>query len=105
MSLRQRIAYFFGVATPITPTWVAMTAVGVVVGSAIPPQYGLDFALPITFLALVGPMMRTLAHVAAAATSVVVTLALILMPSGAGLLIAAFCAMGVGVLVEGRVRT
>jgi predicted branched-subunit amino acid permease len=63
----------------------------------------LDFALPITFLAMVAPMLRTSAHLAAAATSVVVALALSGLPSGFGLLIAAACAMAVGVLVEDRV--
>ncbi|MFZ3582230.1 AzlC family ABC transporter permease [Loktanella sp. DJP18] len=102
MTLRQRVAYYFGVATPITPIWCGMTAVGVLVGATIPPAMALDFALPITFLAMVAPMLRTLAHVAAAGTSVAVALLLIGLPSGFGLLIAAGCAMTVGVLVEGR---
>ncbi|MBU2358361.1 MAG: AzlC family ABC transporter permease [Alphaproteobacteria bacterium] len=102
LTVRERIVYFFGVATPITPIWCGMTAVGVLVGATIPPAMALDFALPITFLAMVAPMLRTLAHVAAAGTSVVVALALSGLPSGFGLLIAAACAMAVGVLVEER---
>ena len=101
MGRPARMAYFFGVATSITPVWIGMTAVGALVGNALPANSGLDFALPITFLAMVAPMLRTLAHVAAALTSIVVTLALIGLPSGFGLLIAAGCAMVVGVLVEG----
>jgi predicted branched-subunit amino acid permease len=103
LTLRQKVAFFFGVATPITPVWCAMTAVGVLVGATIPEAAALDFALPITFLAMVAPMLRTSAHLAAAATSVVVALALSGLPSGFGLLIAAACAMAVGVLVEDRV--
>jgi predicted branched-subunit amino acid permease len=103
LTLRQKVAFFFGVATPITPVWCAMTAVGVSVGATIPEAAALDFALPITFLAMVAPMLRTSAHLAAAATSVVVALALSGLPSGFGLLIAAACAMAVGVLVEDRV--
>ncbi len=102
LTVRERIAYFFGVATPVTPVWCAMTGVGVLVGATIPPAMALDFALPITFLAMVAPMLRTMAHVAAAVTSVVVALLLIGLPSGFGLLIAAGCAMAVGVLVEER---
>ena len=56
--------------------------------------------LPITFLAMVGPMMKSLAHLAAALVSVIVALALIGLPSGTGLLIAALCAMGTGAAVE-----
>jgi predicted branched-subunit amino acid permease len=103
LTLRQKVAFFFGVATPITPVWCAMTAVGVLVGATIPEAAALDFALPITFLAMVAPMLRTSAHLAAAVTSVVVALALSGLPSGFGLLIAAACAMAVGVLVEDRV--
>ncbi len=103
LTLSQRVRYFIGVATPITPIWVAMTAVGVLVGTTIPPAAALDFALPITFLAMVAPMLRTRPQVAAACTSVAVALALRDLPSGSGLLIAAGCAMAVGVWLEGRV--
>ncbi|RYH01636.1 branched-chain amino acid ABC transporter permease [Salipiger sp. IMCC34102] len=102
MSLASRASYFFGVATAIAPAWVISTWAGAVLGARIPPEAALDFALPITFIAMLGPMLRTLAHVAAAAVSVVVALALAGLPSGAGLLIAAGCAMVAGVLVEER---
>ncbi|MCB5199908.1 AzlC family ABC transporter permease [Loktanella sp. TSTF-M6] len=102
MPLRDRVAFFFGVATPIAPTWVLATLAGALLGARIPDAAALDFALPITFIAMVGPMLRTLAHVAAALVSVVVGLALVGLPSGTGLLIAAACAMAAGVIVEGR---
>lgn len=73
---------------------------GALIGKAIPDALALDFILPIAFLSLVAPMLRTLAHVAAALVSIVVSLLLIGLPSGSGLLIAAFCAMVAGVLVE-----
>ena len=100
LTVPQRIAFFLGVATPLVPVWIAMTAVGALVGTAIPPEYALDFALPITFLAMIGPMLRTLAHGVAALTSMLVGLALVALPSGTGLLIAAAAAMVAGVAVE-----
>jgi len=100
MTIPQRVAFFLGVATPLAPLWVTMTGVGALVGSAIPPEYALDFALPITFLAMIGPMLRTLPQVVAAFTSMVIGLALVSLPSGTGLLIAAGCAMCAGVLME-----
>ena len=100
MTVRQKAAYFLGVATLITPFWVGSTVVGALIGSAIPPEYGLDFIVPIMFLAMVAPMLKSLAHVAAALTSACVALALIGLPSGMGLLIAAVCAMLAGALVE-----
>lgn len=100
LPLRDKVRFFAGVATPITLVWCAMTAVGAVIGSSIPAWLALDFALPITFLALIGPMLRTLAHVAAAGTSVVVALLLAGLPAGVGLMIAAGAAMVAGATVE-----
>ena len=100
MTVGERFWFFIGAATPLAPVWISFTAVGALVGTSIPPEYALDFALPITFLAMIGPMLRTLAHVAAAFVSMCVGLVLIGLPSGAGLLIAAACAMVAGVIVE-----
>ena len=98
--LRTRIAYFFGAVTPVCPFWYVLTVVGALVGTAIPDWLALDFAVPICFLAIIAPMLRTLAHVAAAAASIVAALALAGLPAGVGLLLAAVVAMGVGAAVE-----
>lgn len=100
MTVPERFAYFFGVATPIVPFWVGMTMVGMVAGAAIPEAWALDFIMPIMFLAMVAPMVKSLAHVAATCVSISVALALIGLPSGTGLLIAAGAAMLTGALVE-----
>ena len=54
----------------------------------------------ITFLALVAPQLKSLAHVSAALVSVVLALALAWIPFSLGLLIAAFFAMLTGAAVE-----
>ncbi len=100
MTVSERVQYFLGVATPITPLWYIMTLVGIYAGTAIPDAWALDFILPITFLAMVAPMLKSPAHVAAAAVSIIVALLLIGLPSGTGLLIAAFAAMVTGATVE-----
>ena len=100
MTLSQRMAYYFGSATPIIPLWIIVSYVGALIGASFPPEYALDFALPIAFIAMVAPMLRTVAHVAAALVSVVVSLALVWLPVGFGLLIAAAAAMCAGVIVE-----
>jgi len=100
MSVTDKVAYFFGVAAPITPFWFGMTLVGILAGQAIPEAWALDFIMPIMFLAMVAPMLKSLAHVSAAAMSVSVALALNGLPAGTGLLIAAGAAMLTGALVE-----
>jgi len=99
----EKLAYFFGVITPVAPAWYLASLAGAVLGAAIPPEFALDFGMPITFLAMVAPMLKSAAHVAAALSSVVVALALGWLPYGSGLLIAALVAMGVGAEVERRI--
>ncbi len=96
----DKIAYFFGIMVPISITWYGMTVLGAVLGQRIPDWLALDFAVPIAFLAVIAPALKTLAHVAAAFTSVVLALALGGMPFGTGLLVAGFVAMCVGAAVE-----
>jgi predicted branched-subunit amino acid permease len=88
------------VVLPVTAMWLAANIAGSQMGQAIPPEYALDFALPITFLALVSPMLRSAADLAAALVSAGGTLALIWLPYGTGLLLAAGLAMAAAVLVE-----
>jgi branched chain amino acid efflux pump len=100
LSLAERLSYYFGTMILIGPAWYGASFLGALVGQAIPPEFALDFAVPITFLAMIAPMVRTLAHLAAAATSVVMALVLAGLPYGTGLLVAAASAMAVGAGVE-----
>ncbi|CAM4344358.1 AzlC family ABC transporter permease [Palleronia rufa] len=95
-----RVAFYFGVASPVVPLWYLSTWFGAVLGTAIPEGLALDFAVPITFLALLGPALRTLPHVVAALVSAVMTLAFAWMPTGLGLMVAAVLAMGAGAATE-----
>ena len=101
-STRDKLAFYFGSAVPALVFWYASTLTGALLGQTIPPEFALDFAVPIAFMAIVAPMLRTLAHVAAALTSIVLALALAFLPYSAGLLIAAAAAMVVGAEVERR---
>ncbi len=100
LTLAQRYAYFFGIVTLMIPGWYAMTVVGALVGKSIPPEYALDFAVPITFIAMIAPALRSVAHVAAAMVSVMLALCFTWVPYNLGLLIAAFGAMMIGARVE-----
>ncbi|WP_417587670.1 AzlC family ABC transporter permease [Pararhodobacter oceanensis] len=100
MSLGEKVAYYMGVAALVWPTWVAASLVGVIAGNLIPDWVPLGFAVPIAFTAMIGPMLRTMAHVAAALMSVVAALLLSGVPYSLGLILAALLAMGTGALVE-----
>ena len=85
---------------PIVPFWYGFTLVGALIGTSIPQGLALDFAMPITFLAMLGPMLRTRAHLAAALVSVTTALIFAFLPYNLGLLAAAALAMITGAGVE-----
>ena len=98
----QKFAYFLGIMLPVCPPWYVFTLVGALLGESIPPSLGLDFALPIAFLAMIGPMLRTSAHRIAAFTAVVLALAFAWLPFNAGLLVAGLGGMMAGAEAEKR---
>ena len=100
LSVPARLAYFFGVAAPVVPIWYLATWAGAVLGTRIPPGLPIDFAVPITFLALIVPMLRTLPHVVAALVSIIGVLAFAALPFNLGLLLAAALAMAAGAETE-----
>lgn len=100
MTIDERLGYFGGFFAMMAPVWYGSTLLGALVGSAIPPEYALDFALPITFVAMVAPSLRSLPHIAAAFVSVVVSLVLAFLPYNLWLLIAGLLAMMTGAAVE-----
>lgn len=102
MTLSQKVAYFFGTCLPIVPIWYAATLAGAILGQSIPTDWGLEFAVPVTFLAMVAPALRTPAHLAAAGASVVLALIFAGLPYNLGLLPAGIGAMAVGAEVERR---
>lgn len=99
-TLAQKTAFFFGAVAPVCPLWYAATFAGAVLGTAIPPEFALDFAVPITFLAIIAPMLRTPAHIASAGMSIFLALLFAGLPYGTGLLVAALGAMLTGAQVE-----
>jgi predicted branched-subunit amino acid permease len=96
----EKFAYFLGAVLPVCPVWYILTIVGALIGRGMPEWLALDFAVPICFLAMIAPMLRTVPHLAAAATSILLALSLAAVPYGLGLLIAAMAAMAVGAQAE-----
>ena len=101
-NVNQRLAFFFGGVFVVVPFWYVGTLVGALVGSAIPPEFALDFALPICFLAMIGPSLRSLAHVGAAFTAAIMSILFAWMPHSLGILAAGLIAMIVGAEIERR---
>jgi len=100
LTVSQRVQYFMGSVTPVTTAWYIFTLVGALLGARIPESLALDFALPITFLAMVTPMLRTSAHVVAALVSIAVALLAAGLPYNLGLMVAGLAGMIAGARME-----
>ena len=100
MPLRFRLAYYVGTTLLTLMTWFSCSYLGAVLGTALPPGIPLDFALPIAFLSMVAPMVRTLPHLAAAVVAIGVALVAVSLPYSLGLLVAGLAGMMAGSQVE-----
>lgn len=94
------LPYYLGVATPLLPAWVASTAVGALAGATIPGWLPLDFAVPMVFLALVAPTIRSRPGAAAAGTGGAVAVLGAGFPLNLGLLAGGVVGVAAGLLVE-----
>ena len=102
MTMAERLSFYAATALVLAAPWPGFTWIGATLGSTIPDRFALDFAVPITFLALVAPSLRSKPHAIAAATGFGLALLLTGMPSGTGLMVAAPIAMAVGAALETR---
>lgn len=94
--------FWLGAGGTLWTFWQSSTAVGVFLGAAIPESWSLDFALPLTFIAMLVPVLRDRPGIAAALSAGVVALVAYSLPYKLGLIVAALVGILVGVLLEGR---
>lgn len=98
----SRLAYYFGAALTLWATWQLSTIVGVVIGAGIPPEWSLDFTIPLIFLALLFPAVTdrgtAVAAVVGAATAVVAHP----LAYNLGLPLAAVIGIAAGLVAESR---
>lgn len=101
----HRVAYYMGVAVPLWVNWQLMTALGAVLGSAIPSWLPLEATIPLVFLAILVPAVTDRATLAAAVVSGAVATLTAGLPNNAGLLVGAFSGIAVGTLVALRTES
>lgn len=92
--------YFLGAGLTLWVSWQLSTALGIFLGAAIPAGWSLDFALVVTFIGLVIPMLRDRPHVAAAIVAGFVAVATAMWPYKLGLFAATFAGILTGTLFE-----
>ena len=92
--------FLLGTCVALWACWQATTAAGVFVGAAVPESWSLDFALPLTFIAIVVPALTDRPALAAAIVAGVVATMAFRWPYGTGLVTAAVVGMLAGVAAD-----
>ncbi len=94
--------FLLGAGLALWSTWQVSTGLGIFLGASIPQNWPLDFALPLTFIALLMPVLRNRPAVMAALSAGLVALLAYNLPFKLGLILAALTGILVGTLLEGR---
>ena len=94
--------FFLGAGLALWSTWQVSTAFGIFLGTIIPENWPLDFALPLTFIALVMPSLKDRPAVVAALAASLVAVLAYAMPYKLGLILAALVGIVVGTFLEGH---
>lgn len=96
--------FLFGTGLTLWASWQASTAAGIFLGAQIPPGWSLDFALPLTFTALVVPSLTRRPAIASAVVAGLIAVLAVRLPYRLGLMAAAFGGILTGLVLEGLAK-
>lgn len=97
---RQGAHYFLGCGAALWTTWQSTNMAGYFAGNLIPASWSLDFAVPLCFVALVAPLLRSAPNVLAAFVAAVAVLAFGGLPMKLNLIVAGLLGIVAGTLAE-----
>jgi len=94
--------YFLGCGFTLWLTWQLSTAAGLLFGASVPAGWDIDFAVPLTFIALLAMLMKERAGQAAALVAALAALAFAALPYKLGLVVAIVLGLVAGVWTSRR---
>ena len=97
---QSKLWYYLGVSIPLWLIWQVGTLVGALAGAAIPPEWSLDFAIPLVFLSLIVPAIKDRSMLLAAIVSGVIATALYPVSSSSAVLFGALSGVISGYLFD-----
>ncbi len=98
--MNHPLAFYLGCALTLWPWWVMMNAIGAFAGAKLPASWQLDFTIPLSFVAMVVPLLKSRAQILAAVAGGLAGVLLYAMPLKTGLIAACVVGMCVGMLVD-----
>ena len=96
--------YVLGASVTLYVFWQAAVLGGIVLGAQVPESWSLDFVVVLTFIALLVPVVRTRADLAAAIVAAGVALVAAGLPYRLALVVASIAGIAAGLAIE-RTRT
>jgi len=96
--------FYLGVALSMWGVWHTGTMAGVFLGAQIPKSWSLDFAVPLTFLALLFPALKDRPSILAAVVAGLLALIGHVLPYNLGLFLATLGGITAGYLMERRTK-
>ena len=97
---RHLIAYYAGTSTVFWIGWVLFCAIGIFAGNVVPMSWQLDFAIPLSFIAIAAMAIRTIPMAVAAVVGGAASVVLFSMPLKLGLIAACAVGLTAGLLAE-----
>ena len=98
------MAYYAGLSSMVWPFWVVFCAIGIFAGSIVPTTWQLEFAIPLSFIAICAAALRTLPTGASAIMGGLASLLLFDLPLKLGLIVACLVGLFAGQLAEKGVQ-
>jgi 4-azaleucine resistance transporter AzlC len=96
--------FYFGLASAIWACWQVATIIGILLGNLVPPDWSLDFIVPLTFIDMVVPLLSDRAMLVAAALGGLASVLLVL-PLKLNLIAAALIGIAAGLAAEKLQKT
>ena len=100
--LTHKHYFWLGAGFTLWGTWQLSTAVGILLGTQVPPEWGLDFTLALTFIGIVVPSLKDRPNTMAALSAGLVAVLASSLPYKLGLMLATLTGIAVGVWLENR---
>lgn len=96
--------FYAGTAVAMWLTWQLSVFAGVYLGASIPEAWSLSFAVPLSFLALLVPGIRSASSLGAAVTGGLIAVSAVKLPYNLGLVTASIGGVIAGLLIENARR-
>jgi predicted branched-subunit amino acid permease len=97
---RHKHWHFMGAGATLYLTWQAAVVAGVLAGAGVPSDWSLDFVVVLTFIALLVPVVRTRADLAAAILGGSVALLAAGLPYRLSLIVGSIAGIAAGMAIE-----